>query len=163
VEASPEEMFGKIMSIGDDLIKTYFTLILGWNDDKLKQLDERFKSENPRDIKLDLAREIVRIYHSDDAALSSRESFLNQFSRKKVPDDIPLYKCEDSHPLITTVLKDSGLFSSISEARRLIIQGGLKIDGTPLVDPGARLDLSEHRIPILKAGKRKYLKVSRNT
>ncbi|MBN2656688.1 MAG: tyrosine--tRNA ligase [Spirochaetales bacterium] len=161
VNADPQEKFGKVMSISDNLIIPWFTLAAQKSGEQISLLNERLRNENPRDIKMELASEIVRIYHGAEEAQRCRLGFVNQFSRGEIPEEIPRFFLGSREMKLTSILKESGLYPSISEARRLIVQGGLKIDGKQIGDPDFTLTPGGDGSVIIKAGKRKYLKVNR--
>lgn len=150
---SPKDMFGKVMSIPDTSILNYFELATDLTPPK---------SKNPRDTKARLASEIVSIYHGKEAARNAELEFNKIFRDKKLPEKIPEYKITEKTRLgdkiwIVKLLEQTGLSQTRSEARRLIGQGGVSIDGTPIRD--ANLEIELNKDFILKVGKRKFLKV----
>lgn len=151
---SPNDMFGKIMSLKDSFIIKYFTLLtrVGMKiiDEYKLQLDEGL---NPRDIKIKLAFEIVRLYHSEKDAVSAKNYFTDTFSQKKIPTEI-----QEFNPVnydVVSVLTESGLVSSKSEAKRVLSQGGVKVDG----DVTKEIDYIIKSGSILQKGKIKFLKI----
>jgi tyrosyl-tRNA synthetase len=151
---SANEMFGKVMSLQDELIIKYF--ILTTRVDLLKI--EIFKKEleaggNPRDYKMKLAFEIVRFYHSEDDAQKAQEYFIKTFSKKEIPDDIAEIKPTDYN--ILTVLLESKLCSTKSEARRLVDQNGVKINEKTVSD----LKFIVKSGDIIQKGKRFFVRV----
>jgi tyrosyl-tRNA synthetase len=160
VSDTPKDIYGKTLSIPDKLIYQYFELA---TDVPKKELLEIKKSlDNPntnlRDMKRTLARTFVRMYHSQEAATGAEEEFDRIFVEKSIPDDIEEFMV--STPMtITSLITEAKLVVSKSEARRLIEQGGVSIDGERVSDPNVLLpDKSEF---ILKVGKRRFLKVKR--
>jgi tyrosyl-tRNA synthetase len=160
VSDTPKDIYGKTLSIPDKLIYQYFELA---TDVPKKELLEIKKSldnpnTNPRDMKRTLARTFVRMYHSQEAATGAEEEFDRIFVEKSIPDDIEEFMV--STPMtITSLITEAKLVVSKSEARRLIEQGGVSIDGERVSDPNVLLpDKSEF---ILKVGKRRFLKVKR--
>jgi tyrosyl-tRNA synthetase len=158
VSDTPKEIYGKTLSIPDKLIYQYFELA---TDVPKKELLEIKKSldnpnTNPRDTKRTLARTFVRMYHSQEAATGAEEEFDRIFVEKSIPDDIEEFTV--STPMtITALIAEAKLATSKGEARRLIDQGGVSIDGERVSDPNVLLpDKSEF---ILKVGKRRFLKV----
>jgi len=148
------DMFGKIMSLKDDLIIKYFTLLTRV---EMKTIDE-YKSQlssgaNPRDIKMKLAFEIVRMYHSEKDADIARNYFVKTFTHKEVPSDIPQFKPVSYN--IISILVESRLVSSKSEARRVINHGGVKIDGEVIKEINYVVPSGS----VLKKGKIKFLKI----
>jgi len=125
---TPNDMFGKIMSLKDDLIIKYFILITRVEMKTINEYKTHLKdSANPRDIKMKLALEIVRMYHSKEDADDAREYFVKTFTQKEIPSDIPQFKPTSYN--IVLILVESKLVSSKSEARRILDHGGIKIDG----------------------------------
>jgi tyrosyl-tRNA synthetase len=160
VSDTPKDIYGKTLSIPDKLIYQYFELA---TDVPKKELLEIKKSldnpnTNPRDTKRTLARTFVRMYHSQEAATAAEEEFDRIFVEKSIPDDIEEFTV--TVPMtITALMADAKLAASKSDARRLVDQGGVSIDGERISDPNALLpDKSEF---ILKVGKRRFLKVKR--
>lgn len=160
INDSPKDIYGKTLSITDKLIYRYFELT---TDIPKKELLEIKKSldnlkTNPRNIKRTLARTLVRMYHSQEAADAAEEEFDRIFVEKSIPDEIEEYTA--TAPLtITALISEAKLAASKSEARRLIDQGGVSIDNERVSDPNA--SLPDKKEFILKVGKRKFLKVKR--
>ncbi|MEO0258087.1 MAG: tyrosine--tRNA ligase [candidate division WOR-3 bacterium] len=159
ITESPDMMFGKVMSIPDNLMLKYYKLVLYYEDDKLKDIEKRI-AENPRDCKADLAERIVEIFWGKEAARAAREEFDRVFKYGGVPDEIPEFVVPSEGMPIIEILAKSGVVSSKSEARRLISQKAVKV--------GDRVILSEFEniVPgdglVIKVGKRKFLKVVRS-
>ncbi|TNG00605.1 MAG: tyrosine--tRNA ligase [Gammaproteobacteria bacterium] len=160
VSDAPKDMFGKIMSISDDLMWRYFELL---SFRPMPEVD-KFKKQimegaNPRDIKFMLAEEIIERFHSKTEASNAREAFINQFRQGAIPDDIPeieLTAGNDGLP-IANLLKEAALTSSTSEAYRMIKQGAVKIDGEKISDKDLRLLAgSEH---VCQVGKRRFARI----
>jgi len=153
IEDSPNQMFGKVMSIPDDLIFDYFKLLTRV---PLTEI-EKIKKTNPREAKVALAQEIVRIYHGEKAAQTAKKEFERVFKEKKLPSRIPAIKIKEERLNILEFLVKTKLVSSKSEAKRLILQKGVKIDG--------KIEENWHGIVqikkgmIVQVGKRKFLKV----
>jgi len=159
IEESPREQFGKVMSIPDKLILRYYELCLDYYDELLKNVMKRLKNgENPMDLKLELAEGIVRQYHSDRDAKRERVEFIRVFSREEAPKDIEEYFIKkDKEIWIIEVLDNAGLVKSRGEARRLIEQGALRIDGEKIND--FSLNISIKNEVILRLGKKRFLKL----
>lgn len=159
IEESPREQFGKVMSIPDKLILRYYELCLDYYDELLKNVKKRLKSgENPMDLKLELAEGIVRQYHSDRDAKRERAEFIRVFSREEAPKDIEeFFIKKDKEIWIVEVLDNAGLVKSRGEARRLIEQGALRIDGEKIND--FSLNISIKNEVILRLGKKRFLKL----
>ena len=158
---TPDEMYGKTLSIPDSLIYDYFVLTTNVQESDLKNIKKELesKSVNPRDLKRKLAREIVTLYHSHEAAVQAEENFDRVFIRKEVPEEIEEVTLTNSGSQLTVfqLLVNIGAAKSNNEARRLVNQGGVVIDGSKVVDPNTPVNLSAPLI--LKVGKRKFYKV----
>lgn len=159
IEEPPGEQFGKLMSIPDDLILKYYELCLMYDDESLEEIKNRLESgENPMDIKMDMAEEIVKLYHADKEAKKARKEFIRVFSREETPQDIEEFRIKKGEKIwIVELLDESGLVDSRGEARRLIKQGALKINGDKITDFTLNLSFDEERT--LKLGKKRFLKV----
>jgi tyrosyl-tRNA synthetase len=146
----PKEMFGKIMSISDTLMKRFYELL---TDQDLEAL----KAQHPREAKVKLAHILVERFHSTDAADSVAEEFDSVFSKKQMPTDIPSITVSSTQILLTKLLAENELVSSLSEARRLIVQGGVTVNNVKVADTAFVIE----NVPeaIVKAGKRKFIKV----
>jgi tyrosyl-tRNA synthetase len=161
INEPPDQIFGKLMSISDELMWRYITLL----SFEPMSVIENWKAEvaqgrNPRDIKVAFAQEIVARFHSRDAAQRALADFEARFRQHEIPEHIPEHTIEvDSRPmLLTQVLKRIGLTASTSEAMRMIDQGGVRINGEKASDKG--LALSKGQVVVLQVGKRKFARVS---
>ncbi|MFQ5486750.1 MAG: tyrosine--tRNA ligase, partial [Desulfobacterales bacterium] len=155
------DMFGKIMSISDDLMWRFYELLSSVSVQELEKIREQAKAGtlNPKNVKADLAREIVTRYHSESQAQEAAKEFENIFRKKELPDEIPLAKTWGAEPKwICKVLVDESLTKSSSEARRLIQQGAVSIDGEKVSDPNQQL--SGNQEYLIKVGKKKFLKIT---
>lgn len=163
INDAPRDMYGKTLSIPDNLIYEYFVLTTDVPADELltikKALDT--KETNPRDLKRRLARELVGLYYDAETARAAEEEFDKIFVKKDVPDEIAeaFVKTENGTINILKLLTETKLVASNGEARRMISQGGVSIDGKRIADDKAIIDLSVSPV-IVKVGKRKFLKVS---
>ncbi|MCX7985070.1 MAG: tyrosine--tRNA ligase [Bacteroidetes bacterium] len=157
----PNEMYGKTLSIPDSLIYTYFELATDVPLERLKEIKESLNSGavNPRDLKRELARTLVAMYYSPQEALKAEAEFDKIFVEKSTPTDIEEFKLERENDTVTivTLLTQTKLASSKSEARRLIEQGGVSIDGERITDVNAPLPTKP--VFIVKVGKRRFLKI----
>ena len=130
---SPNDMFGKLMTVADSLIIKYFTMLTRVDLDTIESYKKEIEEgKNPRDLKIKLGHEIVKIYHGEKEADDAVEYFINTFTKKEIPTDIKEFKPTDYN--IVSVLIESTLVSSKAEVRRLIEQGGIKIDGEVIDD-----------------------------
>ena len=157
----PGEIFGKVMSISDDLMWRYFELLSFRPLAEIAALRDRVADgENPRDIKFELAQELVARFHSKDAAEKAQEEFIAQFQKGAMPDEIrEAGVVADGGSLgIAHLLKEVGLVSSTSEAFRMIKQGAVRIDGERIEDRG--LEVAAGTSHIYQVGKRKFAKVT---
>jgi tyrosyl-tRNA synthetase len=160
IDEEPNDMFGKIMSISDELMWRWFELLSFITEDEIEQLKIKMKEgTNPRDIKFLLAEELVDRFHSEGEGKSCKEAFLQRFQKGQIPDDIPSVSVDvgaDGMPL-TNLLKNCEMTTSTSEAMRLIKQGGVKIDSVKVEDP--KLIVMQGQESIYQVGKRKFLKI----
>jgi tyrosyl-tRNA synthetase len=164
INEPPNEIYGKTLSIPDELIYTYYELATDVSNQELKIIKQQLdnKEVNPRDLKRALARKLVSMYHSEEAALEAEREFDQIFVKKGLPDEIPDLKLDKSDSekgidILDLILK-AGFAPSRSEARRLVIQGGVSIDGEKISDP--KLVVNPKEGSILKVGKRNFAKIS---
>lgn len=159
---TPNEIYGRVLSIPDALIEKYFTLATDVSHERLVQLRDDLKRSdyNPRDAKRELARTIVRMYHNPEASLEAEAAFDRIFINKNIPEVIEEYVvAPQAHIQVIDILVDAKLTTSKGEARRMIQQGGVSIDGEKISD--ALASMPEKTESILKVGKRKFLKILR--
>lgn len=156
----PKDMFGKIMSISDELMWRYFELLSFRPMSEIEGFRQEMEAgKNPRDIKFLLAEEIIARFHSEADATAAREGFIAQFAKNKVPDDIPELSFdapEEGYP-IANLLKDAGLCGSTSDAMRMIQQGAAKIDGEKITDKSVKITKGTEAV--FQVGKRKFAKL----
>ena len=160
IDEEPNEMFGKIMSISDDLMWRWFELLSFISEIEINDLKKQMEhGKNPRDIKFVLAEELVDRFHEDGDGEKCREAFLNRFQKGNMPDEIELteVKIEKDTILLVNLLKDTNMITSISEGNRLIKQGGIKINSKKVED--SKLEISKGTEDIYQVGKRKFLKI----
>jgi tyrosyl-tRNA synthetase len=159
---SPTEMFGKIMSISDELMWRYYDLLSFRAIEEIAALKEQAAAgRNPRDIKIELAKEIIARFHSDADAEAAHQDFIQRFSKNALPDDIPelTLTIEGDHLPIAQLLKEAGLVESTSEALRMIKQGAVKLNGDTKVED-SKLEFAKGSSTIFQVGKRKFAKVT---
>lgn len=160
VNEEPGQMFGKIMSIPDEMIVRYFELGTSVPASKLEVVKKALAGgENPRNLKVALAKQLVTEYHDAKAAQTAEEEFINIFSNKELPEDIELKLLPEEKITILELLAVTGLASSKSEARRLITQGGVKMEGKRIDSIDHEVDLKKEQT--IQVGKRKFLKVKK--
>ena len=155
IDEEPNEMFGKIMSISDDLMWKYYELLTDKTLDEINAM--KASAENPRDLKVDLAKLIISDFHSEDAAKAAEEDFVARFVKKEVPDEIRELKLEARVWNVAELLVETKLASSKKEAKRLIEQGGVKINGEKVSNISDEIEPKEELI--LQVGKRNFLKI----
>lgn len=159
---APTEMFGKIMSISDDLMWRYYDLLSFRPLAEIQQLKQDvLAGANPRDVKILLAKEIIARFHDETAAEAAHQDFTQRFSKNALPDDIPevLLSCEGQAMPIANLLKEAGLVDSTSEAIRMIKQGAVKLNGEQKIED-SKLDVAKGSSQIYQVGKRKFAKVT---
>ncbi|MCS7250687.1 MAG: tyrosine--tRNA ligase [candidate division WOR-3 bacterium] len=158
IEEDPKEMFGKIMSIPDELIIHYFQLCTNRKEEEIKEFEKRLKEgENPRDLKAQLAKDIVSIYHSEKEAEKAEEEFNRVFKYKELPSEIPIYYSKEKNIRLVDLLVNANLLPSKSEAKRKIREGGVYLNGERIFDIDYQVIIDKE--VVIKVGKRKFLKV----
>ena len=159
INEAPDEMFGKIMSISDDLMWRWFELLSFKPINAINELKKEVKSGmNPRDTKILLAEEIIERFHSKDDAENAKNTFLDRFQKGAKPKDIETFSISmDDDIAIGNLLKESGLVQSTSEAMRLVNQGAVKINDEKIDDP--KLSIEKNQELLVQVGKRRFLKI----
>jgi len=159
---SPTEMFGKMMSVSDDLMWRYYDLLSFRPLEDIAALKQQAaEGRNPRDIKIELAKEIIARFHDEAAAEAAHADFTQRFSKNALPDDIPevTVTIEAATIAIPQLLKEAGLVESTSEAMRMIKQGAVKLNGDTKVED-SKLEFAKGSSTIFQIGKRKFAKVT---
>jgi tyrosyl-tRNA synthetase len=158
INSTPQDMYGKVMSIPDHAMGLFFRLVTRWDPKRIDNLESQLESNqaNPRDVKMELAREIVSIYHGAENAEIAENEFRTVFQEQGLPEDIPDYKMR-GEILIVDLMTEAGLTSSKSEARRLIKQSAVRIDDEVIGDINAILKVEAPQI--LRVGKRRFLQL----
>ncbi|MBX7213487.1 MAG: tyrosine--tRNA ligase [Thermoflexales bacterium] len=156
--STPEDMYGKVMSVPDAAMPLYFELATRYTPPMLADVLKRIAdpANNPRDLKMELAREIVTIFHDADAAARAERDFITRFREREVPENIPDVTVTGSLNIVD-VIAEAKLAKSKGEARRLIEGGGVTVDGRKVADWKETLDLAQP--VVLKVGKRQYARV----
>ena len=160
IDEAPNDIFGKVMSISDDLMWRYYELLSMKPLSEIAQLKEAMVAgENPRNIKVLLAKELVARYHNDAAAEQAEQDFVQRFQKNQIPDDMPeiTLQADGAEMMIGHVLKAAGLVTTTSEAFRMMKQGAVKLDGEKIQDKG--LALSKGIQCVCQVGKRKFARV----
>lgn len=160
INEPPDEIFGKLMRVSDDLMWRYLELLSAVDLNTIEQWRRQVaEGLNPRDIKFNMAEEQVTRFHGVQAGMAAKDNFIARFSRKELPEDIEtveLIAHSDGHP-IANALKDAGLTPSTSDARRMITQGAVRIDGEKISDPSQLLPLGF--AAVIQVGKRRIATV----
>jgi tyrosyl-tRNA synthetase len=160
IDEEPNEMFGKVMSVSDELMWRYYELLTDIPADEIAALRAKCESGeiNPRNAKTDLARLIITDFHSVEAAAAAAEEFERRFVAKEVPDEIDEAKIAAGEYRLAELLADVGLAASKGEARRLIEQGGVKVNGEKAADAKAEIGIGGEAT-LIQVGKRRFLNV----
>ncbi|MEZ9136628.1 MULTISPECIES: tyrosine--tRNA ligase [unclassified Vibrio] len=157
ISEAPSEMFGKIMSISDDLMWSYYELLSFRPLEEVAELKAGVDAgKNPRDVKVLLAKEIIARFHSEADAEAAEQEFVNRFAKNQVPDEMPEFEFEAGLP-IANVLKEAGLVNSTSDAMRMIKQGAAKIEGEKVEDNKL---VPEAGTAVYQVGKRKFARIT---
>jgi tyrosyl-tRNA synthetase len=158
INEAPEIMFGKVMSIPDSAMRNYADLVTRWSPEQITQYSTLLENGaiHPRDLKMRLAAEIVAIFHDPEAALRAEEHFRTVFQKRDLPSDMPEVSLSAATSL-ADLLMSTGLVPSKSELRRLVQQGGVRLDGNKVEDPN--LVINPVDVQVLQVGRRKFLRV----
>jgi tyrosyl-tRNA synthetase len=157
IDDTPDDMFGKLMSISDELMWRYLELLSFETLEKIASWKVEIENgENPRNIKFRLAEEIITRFHSSEAAKQAQQNFINRFAKNKVPDEMPEFSF-DAGIKIANLLKEAGLVNSTSDAYRMIKEGAAKIEGEKISDRNLEPELGT---AIYQVGKRKFARVT---
>jgi tyrosyl-tRNA synthetase len=159
---SPKDMFGKTMRISDDLMYRWYELLTDVTATGLSQLktDVAEKRQHPREVKVKLAKFLIQRFHSAAAAQAAEDEFNRIFVDKGLPDDVPVFEVTAENQLgVCALMVKAGVAASNGEAGRLISGGGVQRDGEKLADPKARWDLKPGESFVLRAGKKKFVKI----
>ncbi len=157
ISEAPDEMFGKVMSISDELMWRWYDLLSFRPLDEITQLKtDVANGKNPRDVKILLAKEIIARFHSQADADAAEQTFINRFQKGAMPDEMPEFEFSGEIGL-ANLLKEAGLVASTSEANRMVQQGGVKIDGEKVDDAKLVIKASS---AVYQVGKRKFARVT---
>lgn len=160
IDDAPADMFGKVMSISDELMWRYFDLLSFKSNAEIQKYKTDVENgKNPRDVKFDLALELIERFHNADAAQGALNAFKAQFQKGAIPDDIDelTIETESGEMGIAHILKNAGLCSSTSDAIRMVKQGAVKINGEKVADPKTIYPSGTH--DVFQVGKRKFAKI----
>ena len=157
IDEVPNEMFGKIMSISDELMWKYYELLTDYAPNEIEAM--KTSGGNPRDFKIKLAKQIIEDFHSKDDANAAEQNFINQFSKGNLPDEIDEIKVEAKTWSLAELLVETKLASSKKEAKRLIEQGGVRVNEEKVADIGAEISSFGDGL-LIQVGKRRFLRVN---
>jgi tyrosyl-tRNA synthetase len=149
-------MYGKLMSIPDKAMGIFYRLVTRWTPDEITKLESQLESGelHPKEAKMKLAREIVGIYHGDQAAEKAEEAFVRVFQEQGQPDEMEEFTLKKGQSVLD-VLEEAGLVESRSQARRLIKQNAVRLDDAQITDPHAEFPGTG----VLQVGKRRFLRI----
>lgn len=159
---SPKDMFGKTMRISDDLMYRWYELLTDITANGLSQLktDVAEKRKHPRTVKVELAKFIIKRFHSQEAAIAAEDEFNRIFVDKGLPDEVPEFKVgPEAQTSLAALMVKAGLVASNGEGSRLIVGGGVSIDGQKVADAKLKIDLTAGQSFVVKAGKKKFVKI----
>jgi len=159
---APNDMFGKVMSISDVLMWRYYDLLSGLSIEQIAAQKERVEQgTNPRDIKIELAKELIARFHSEEDAQAAHDDFIKRFQKKALPDEIPelTITIAEESILIANLLKEANLVASTSEAMRMIKQGAVKLNGEDKITD-TKLEVAKGTTAIYQVGKRKFANIT---
>lgn len=157
ISEAPDDMFGKVMSISDELMWRWYDLLSFRPLSEIAQFKQDVANgKNPRDLKVLLAKEIIARFHSEANADAAEQTFINRFQKGAMPDEMPEFEFQGEIGL-ANLLKEAGLVASTSEANRMVQQGGVKIDGEKVEDPKLVITASS---AVYQVGKRKFARVT---
>lgn len=161
IDEPASEMFGKIMSISDELMWKYYELLTDLTVDQINGVKSKCESDelNPRNVKIELAKIIIGDFHSEEEANEAEQNFINQFSKGKLPDEIGEVEMESGEYKIADLLVEAKLVESKGEAKRLIKQGGVKVDEEKVEHAGINVNIEASEETLVQVGKLKYLKI----
>lgn len=159
IDETADSMFGKVMSISDELMWRYYELLTDLTETEISDLRSQVEQgKNPRDVKANLAKLIIKDFHSEAAANEAEDAFTRQFVQKEIPDEIDEKRLASGAHALAQLLADTGLAASKGEARRLIEQGGVKVNGDKAMAANADIEITAEGV-LLQVGKRKFLRV----
>ncbi|TYB95739.1 MAG: tyrosine--tRNA ligase [Kosmotoga sp.] len=160
-EDTPDDKYGKIMSIPDNLVTKYMRLLTDIPEETIKEYEEKIKKRalNPRDIKMKLAYEIAKFFHGEELAKKAQDNFISVFRRKNIPEEMPVIELKSDIMNIIDLMVNNTNVKSRSEAKRLVIQKGVKYNNKTISDINTELNIADG--DILRIGKRRFFKVKK--
>jgi len=161
IDEPPAEMFGKLMSISDDLMWRYYELLTDLRAEEIAAMRARASAgeANPRDLKVELAKRVIADFHSPAAARAAEEEFVRRFRNKEMPDEVEERAVAAQTWKLARLLVETELAPSAAEARRLIEQGGVRVDGGRRSSANDEVEVGGERAPLIQVGKRRFLRV----
>jgi tyrosyl-tRNA synthetase len=161
IDEPPSEMFGKLMSISDALMWRYYELLTDLSANEVCWMRERAEAgeDNPRDFKAALARRVITDFHSQAAADEAEAEFVRRFRKKEVPDEVEERAVAPGPRKLAALLVETGLAPSMAEARRLVEQGGVRLDGERATSATTEVEIAAGRAPLIQVGKRRFLRL----
>ncbi len=160
IDEPANEIFGKIMSISDDLMWKYYELLTDLSASEIERM--KASSENPRNLKVNLAKLVIKDFHSADEAQRAEDDFVARFVKKETPDEIEEKTIDAGNYKLVDLLVQTNLAASKGEAKRLIEQGGVKVDGEKISNVQADIDLISEKSFLIQVGKRNFLRIKGN-
>lgn len=158
IHEAAQTMFNKVMTLPDELILRYFTLVTDRLPEEILEMENRLAKENPRDIKMLLAEDVVTLYHDREKAEEARETFIRVFTKEEIPEDVKEISVSEEPFFLGHVLKEEGLVDSFNEYRRLLSQSGISVNGMKITTEDA---LPDSGSLLVKVGKRKFIRIHR--
>lgn len=158
ITEEPNNMYGKVMSIPDNMILRYFELLTNISNDELNVVKSRIENENPRNLKMELAFTVTKLYYGEETAQKAQENFINVVQKKCIPSDIQTLEISNETTLIDIIM-DLKFVQSKGEAKRLFQGGGVKLDGEKVSDISFKVNFSNKNEIILQSGKRNFAKL----
>jgi tyrosyl-tRNA synthetase len=160
-EDTPDDKYGKVMSIPDSLIIKYMRLLTDFSEEYIKEIEEKIKGKsiNPRDVKMKLAYEIVSFFHGEKTAKEAQNNFISVFRRKRVPENMPVIELKNDIINIIDLMVDYTNIQSRSEAKRLVMQNGVKYNNETVSDINTEIKISDG--DILRIGKRRFFRLKK--
>ena len=161
IDEAPQEIFGKIMSISDELMWRYYELLTDLRAEEIAAMRARAErgETNPRDLKVELAKRVIADFHSAAAAHEAEEEFVRRFRNKETPDEVEERAVAAQKWKLARLLVETALAPSAAEARRLIEQGGVRVDGERRSSANDEVEVGGGRAPLIQVGKRRFLRV----
>lgn len=162
ISEDPKDIYGKTMSLPDALLLDWYSLVLSLSSNEFESIKKRLdEGENPRDLKMQLAREIIKLYYSEEAAQSAEQDFISKFQKREIPTEMSEFSDFDDETSLAQILFATNMTSSVSEAKRKIKEGAVKIDGEKVISLELKgIELKDDCV--IQLGKRNFIKIKRN-